>query len=217
MNVVITGANRGIGLELTKIYVSRGCNVFALCRRASDELKKLGAEIYEDVDVRQIDKFEHDIKDIDLLINNAGLFLDENIDQIDDAAIERIRNQFEVNALAPLRVVAKFLVNLSSGAKICMVTSRMGSIADNTSGGRYGYRMSKCALNMATKSISLDLKDRKISAGVFHPGWVQTEMTGRTGNLSASESAELLVKRFDELNLKNSGSFWHCNGELLPW
>jgi len=107
--------------------------------------------------------------------------------------------------------------SLGVDAKVAMITSRMGSIADNSSGGYIGYRMSKAALNAASVSLAHELKSKKIAVGLFHPGFVQTQMVNFAGDISAEESAQCLTKRIDELNLSNSGGFWHANGETLPW
>ena len=100
---------------------------------------------------------------------------------------------------------------------MALITSRMGSIADNDSGGSYGYRMSKSALNAAGKSLALDLASAGIAVGLFHPGWVSTDMTNHNGQISAEQSASMLLARIDRLNQENSGTFWHANGEVLPW
>ncbi|RAP26983.1 short-chain dehydrogenase [Candidatus Marinamargulisbacteria bacterium SCGC AG-343-D04] len=221
-NIVITGGNRGIGLELIRLYRDQGDHVVVCCRQSSAELDGLGAQVITDVDVTQTESLlnaQRQIENlsIDLLINNAGLLTQESIDEFDLAAIERIQRQFEINTLGPLKVTATFLKQLSAGAKIAMITSRMGSIEDNTSGSRYGYRMSKSALNMATKSLSIDLKERDIAVGLYHPGWVQTGMTGFTGHSSPVEAATLLKQRIEALSMENSGVFFHANGEQLPW
>jgi NAD(P)-dependent dehydrogenase (short-subunit alcohol dehydrogenase family) len=116
-----------------------------------------------------------------------------------------------------LLITQALLGNLDEGSKVGIITSRMGSIADNDSGGSYGYRMSKAAVNAAGKSLAIDLKPRGIAVGILHPGWVRTDMTGRNGLIDANESAKGLLARMDELNLDNTGTFWHANGELLPW
>ena len=122
-----------------------------------------------------------------------------------------------MNALAPLRVTEALLPNLKEGSKVAMITSRMGSIADNGSGSRYGYRMSKAALNAAGKSLSLDLKDQGISVVLLHPGFVQTDMVNHAGDIPAETAAERLIQRIDELSLDTTGQFFHSNGEGLPW
>ena len=151
---------------------------------------------------------------IDLLINNAGVLGREGIEDWDPNTIDY---QFRVNALGPLLVTQTLLPALATNAKIAMITSRMGSMKDNTSGGYYGYRMSKAALNAVGVSLANDLKPKGIAVGLFHPGFVQTDMVNGNGDIDADTSASRLVSRIDELTLKNTGSFVHSNGELLPW
>ncbi len=216
--VVITGANRGIGLELCRQLAARGDAVHALCRRASDELRALDVEIHEGVDVADESAPAQlaqalGADRVDTLINNAGILSRQSLDDLDTAAI---RAQFEVNALAPLRVTRALLPNLGAGSKVAIVTSRMGSIGDNTSGGHYGYRMSKAAANMAGMSLACDLRERGIAVMLLHPGMVATQMTGGRG-IPAEEAARGLIARIDELSLENTGAFRHANGEPLPW
>jgi len=151
---------------------------------------------------------------IDLLVNNAGILRNVSLDDLD---VDSIRRQFEVNALGPLRVAHSLLPALRRGAKIALITSRMGSIADNESGGSYGYRMSKAALNAAGVSLAKDLRSRGIAVAILHPGYVRTEMTGGSGLIEAEESVAGMLERIDELRLETSGGFWHTNGEVLPW
>lgn len=217
--VLITGANRGIGLALTLEYLHQGWTVLAACRQTSAELEASGAEVLANIDVTEpasIARLRAQVgnRSLDLLINNAGILEHDLLGEIDYHALSK---QFLVNAQAPLQVAEGLLGNLHKGSKIAFITSRMGSIADNTSGGYYGYRMSKAALNAGAKSLSLDLKGRGIAVAILHPGYVQTAMVNFGGDISAAESAKRLSKRIAELNLDNTGSFWHSNGELLPW
>ncbi len=216
---VITGANRGIGLELARQSKERGDDVIAACRTASDELRELGVRVVEGVDVTTDEGVDLLVTalvghSVDVLINNAGLLTQESLDDLD---LDRIRRQIEVNALGPLRVTAALLPSMGQGSKVAMVTSRMGSIDDNTSGGSYGYRMSKAALNMAGKSLAEDLKARDIAVAILHPGFVRTDMTEGRGFVDPPESAAGLLARIDELTLQTTGGFWHANGERLPW
>lgn len=219
VTTVITGANRGIGLELTRQAVARGDEVIAVCRQAGADLEALGVRVEPGIDVSEQDKVDElaerlaDVS-IDVLINNAGILSRQSLDDLD---LDAIRRQFEVNTLGPLRVTAALRPQLKDGAKVAIVTSRMGSITDNTSGGHYGYRMSKCALNMAGVSLARDLRDRDISVILLHPGFVDTDMTRHTGNVAPADAAAGLLKRIKELNLQTSGSFRHANGEELPW
>jgi len=217
---VVTGANRGIGLALCEHLVERKNTVVAACRSASSELRKLGVEVVENVEVTDdagIGRIALAVgkRTVDLLINNAGILLwSKDFPELDVAGI---RKQFEVNALAPLRVTAALRARLAKGSKVALVTSRMGSIDDNSSGGGYGYRMSKAALNMAGKSLAVDLKGAGVAVAILHPGMVKTEMIGGRGQVEPSEAARGLLARIDELTLETSGGFWHANGERLPW
>jgi len=217
--VVVTGANRGIGLELCRCYVNNGDAVFAVCRNSSEDLDALKVNVIKGVDVTDAgsvaglrDRLQSE--SIDILINNAGIFTLETLANMDFAAIEK---QLQVNAIGPLRVTYALLGLLSHRAKIALITSRMGSVEDNTSGGYYGYRMSKAALNAVGMSLARDLKDRGVPVGIFHPGFVQTRMVDFAGDISAEEAATRLVKRIEELDIGNSGTFRHSNGEELPW
>ncbi len=217
---VVTGANRGIGLALTEQLSKRGGTVIAACRKRSAGLDKLGVEVVAGVDVTESSGIETLVRalgdrTVDLLIHNAGILLwGDSLEALD---VDGIRKQFEVNALGPLRLTAALRARLQRGSKIAMITSRMGSIEDNSSGGAYGYRMSKAALNMAAKSIAEDLRPAGIAVAVLHPGMVRTEMTGTHGQVEPSDSATGLLARIDSLTIANSGSFWHQNGQQLPW
>lgn len=216
---VVTGANRGIGLELCRQLKERNADVVGVCRKKSPELEALGVRIIEGIDVgddESVTLLPEKIggEKVDLLINNAGILLRESLE---DMSFERIRAQFEVNSLGPLRVTMALLDNLAPGAKVAIVTSRMGSIGDNTSGGRYGYRMSKAAVNAAGKSLAHDLAEREVAVTILHPGFVATDMTGRAGNVPPAEAAADLLARIDELTMQTSGRFLHAKGEELPW
>jgi NAD(P)-dependent dehydrogenase (short-subunit alcohol dehydrogenase family) len=218
-HVVITGANRGIGLELAQHYQRENWRVTGVCRESSAELDAVADQVIRGIDVtskQQIDKLAATLsgQTIDLLINNAGLLQDDVLGSID---YDSIRQQMEINAYAPLRICEALLPNLQAGSKIANITSRMGSIADNDSGGRYGYRASKAALNAFGKSLAVDLQPRGIAVAQLHPGYVKTRMVNFGGLITTRESVEGLVKLIDKLNLENSGSFWHSNGEELPW
>lgn len=218
-NAIVTGANRGIGLEFCRALANRGYSVIALCRQTSAELEALAVTIhdgYDVTDIPAIEAFAEGISpaSIDLLINNAGILRSESLDDMD---FESMRQQFEINALGSLRVSHSLIPSLRSGAKIALVTSRMGSIADNGSGGRYGYRMSKAALNMAGVSLAKDLQSRGIAVAILHPGYVRTDMTNHSGLIEPEESVAGLLDRIDELTMETSGGFWHSNGEALPW
>lgn len=217
---LVTGANRGIGLEYCRQLKEKGSKVIAVCRSAADELQNLGVSIKTDIDITSDESVAELVKSldgqsIDVLINNAGILEPVSLDCLD---LNSIRRQFEVNALAPLRLTQALLPNLKRGSKIAIMTSRMGSIEDNTSGGSYGYRMSKAALSMAGKSLSQDLKAKGIAVAILHPGLVKTRMTGFTDSgITPEQSVNGLLARIEALNLENTGTFWHSNGEVLPW
>lgn len=217
--VVITGANRGIGLELAKHYQAQGDQVIGVCRETSDELDEVASMVIENIDVSNINAIEQlkiflSNQSIDILINNAGLFINETLSNMD---FETIEQQMEVNAYGPLKVTLALLPQLKDGSKIANITSRMGSIADNTSGAYYGYRASKAALNAFGKSLAEDLKSQGIAVAQLHPGFVQTRMVGFNGDISPQDAAKGLAARIEELNMENTGGFWHSNGEALPW
>jgi len=216
--VLITGANKGIGLELSRQLTERGETVIALCRKASTELEALGIQVFEKVDVtdraalQAVSEALGDTR-IDVLINNAGIFTNETFRDLD---FDQIRRNFEVNALGALLVTSVMQSHLGRGSKIILITSRMGSIGDNGSGSYYGYRMAKAALNMAGVNLAHDFGSKGIAVAILHPGLVATRMTGDHG-IPTTESAEGLIARIDELRLEDSGGFWHANGERLPW
>ena len=216
---LVTGANRGIGLAVCTQLVERGDDVIAACRESSAELAALNLRIESGVDVTDGASISAlaqrlDGVTVDVLLNNAGILNSERLGSLD---FDAMRRQYEVNSLGPLRVTAGLLGRLSAGSKVGIVTSRMGSVGDNDSGGAYGYRMSKAAVNAAGKSLSLDLRPHEIAVGILHPGWVRTDMTRHNGLVDASESASGLIARMDELTLETTGTFWHMNGQELPW
>ncbi|NKF50674.1 SDR family oxidoreductase [Shewanella sp. WXL01] len=217
--VAITGANRGIGLEFARYYQSQGAKVYALCRSSNAELESLGVNVITGAEVttdQGLDVIAQGLAgaELDILICNAGILRDEQLGSLN---IETIKQQFEVNTLAPLLIVERLESQLKSGAKVAMITSRMGSIEDNTSGGRYGYRMSKAALNAASKSLSHDLRLNNVSVGIYHPGYVQTDMVGGRGDISADVAATRIANLIAQLSLQNTGVFYHSNGQQLPW
>lgn len=219
--VVITGANRGIGIQLAKKYAARLDEVYATTRERSPELEAIqGVRVIDNVDVSEEAGIERLVSalrnvDVDILVNNAGIL---HIDALSNLDFESLRLQFEVNAFGPLRVTHALLDRLvRPGAKVAIITSRMGSIADNTSGGMYGYRMSKAAVNMAGKSLAVDLRGDGIAVALLHPGYVATDMTDNKGTVHPADSARSLLERIDALSLESSGTFWHMDGQTLPW
>lgn len=216
--VLVTGANRGIGLELCRQLAARGDQVIAACRKTNEELQQLPVQVVENVDVSsaesaaQLARTLRGVK-IDNLVNNAGILTNESLADLD---FDRMRRQYEVNALGPLRITKALLDNLHQGSKVIVLSSRVGSLEDNSSGGMYGYRMSKAAVNMAAVNLALDLGQRRIPVMILHPGMVATEMTGGTG-VTPADSVTGLIERIDELTMEETGSFWHAEGYRLPW
>jgi len=225
--LLITGANRGIGLEFARQYAQAGWQVLACCRdpESASQLKNLASSkpniklLALDVsDFSQIDKLSKELKgqSIDLLINNAGIYPDSSWGRInyDDWA-----QAFKINAMAPLKMSEAFLENVASSQlkKIVTLSSKMGSLDDNTSGGSYIYRTSKTAVNMVMKSLAIDLKPRGIASTVLHPGWVQTDMGGPNGLINTEQSVAGLRKVIDQLTLQNSGRFIAYDGKEIPW
>ncbi len=218
-SIAITGSNRGIGLELVKRYRARGDAVVAICRSASRELEQTGAQIVSGIDVadpaavRQL--AYRDIAALDVLINVAGVLDTESFESPDWP--DSLRYQFEVNALGPLAVTRALQPCLGPGAKVAILTSRMGSIADNGSGGYYGYRMSKAAVNMAGVNLARELEPRGVAVYLLHPGYVRTAMTAGQGSKDAARSAAELTGLIDRLTLADTGTFWHAEGYELAW
>ena len=217
---LVTGTNRGIGLEYCRQLQARGDQVIAVCRQPSDELEALGVQVEEGIELSSensiaelVDRLQG--QQLDGVILNAGILRSMSLD---DLNAEAIREQFEVNALAPLLLAKALIPLMRTGSKLALMTSRMGSIDDNTSGGTYGYRMSKVALNIAGKSLAIDLHPKGIAVAILHPGLVRTRMINfNPHGIEPSESVAGLLARIDELNLEKSGTFWHSNGQVLPW
>ena len=207
---LITGSNRGIGLELCNQIHKRGDEVIATCRRASPELINLGVRIEENIDISSEEAITDLAKklsgvNLDCIIHNAGIY---EFNSLEDFQKNSILRQFEVNALSPIIMTQSLRHLLKRSSKVAFITSRMGSIGDNSSGSSYGYRMSKVALSMGAKSLSIDLLKEEIYVAILHPGLVSTRMTGFTRNgINTEESANGILKRIDSLNKNNSDTF----------
>lgn len=216
--VVITGSNRGIGLEFCRQLAVRGEEVIAVCRRTSPDLVQLGVQIVEGVDVSNADDVArmaeelHGVE-VDLLINNAGIL---EADTLSDLDYDALRRQFEVNSLGPLQVTRALIGHLRPGSEVVIVTSLMGSMSDNRSGGYYGYRMSKAAVNAAGVCLACDLESLDIPVVLLHPGMVATEMTGGRG-IDVEESVAGMLERIDHMSMRRTGTFWHSDGTQLKW
>ena len=216
---LITGANRGIGLEFCRQYAAQGWRVLACCRRPSKGLELSGVETYQlDVaDPAQIQKLADRLSgvSIDLLINNAGIYPDSgSFGKID---YEKWLRAFEINAMAPLRMAEAFVNQIARGGTIATLTSKMGSLADNTSGGEYPYRSSKAAANMVAKSLAIDLKALGIISVALHPGWVKTDMGGPSALISVEQSVSGMRRVLGKLEPADSGKFLAYDGLEIPW
>ena len=224
--VLVTGADRGIGEALCIAFAARGDATIGACLGNSSLLSARGVEVVAGIDVTSDDAVAKLVavmsgRRIDMLVHNAGLVVEAPLGSFDFLAMQK---EYEVNALGPLRVTQALLPLLGAGSKIGVITSRVGSLGDNTSGGLYGYRMSKAAANMAGLNLARDLKARGIAVVCLHPGSVRTQMalglndTSTVGALVECEvAARGLIARLDELTLASTGMFRHANGETLPW
>jgi NAD(P)-dependent dehydrogenase (short-subunit alcohol dehydrogenase family) len=228
--VLVTGANRGLGLEFVRQYAADDCRVFAGCRdpASARELQQLAAEsggrialIALDVsDLGSVSAAAQSLggTPIDLLINNAGVGSPrgQKLGALDYAAWARV---LDVNTLGPMRVTEAFLDHIAAGGgkKVVTITSGMGSIADNGSGGSYAYRSSKAAVNMVVKSLSLDLAPRGITCIVMNPGWVRTDMGGPGGKISPEESISGMRRVIAKLKPADTGKFFNYDGGSYPW
>ncbi len=216
---VVTGASRGIGLEMVRQLNERGDDVIAAVRTPSEELLAIGCEVAGGVDVTTDEGAQRLVnalkgRRVDVLVNNAGILIPDTLATLDFTDAMR---QYEVNALGPVRITRALLPLMEEGSKIGIVTSRVGSMGDNASGGNYGYRMSKAAANMAAVNLAVELKARGIAVVALHPGYVRTDMTRGQGNISPEPAAKGLILRLDELTMETTGTFWHAEGHQLPW
>ena len=225
--VVITGANRGLGLELCKQYLTQGWNVVACCRSpekaqellslkqsAGERLETVPLEVTNSAHLTNL-KYTLQGQQIDLLINNAGMY-GERLGFGDVTSSEWLK-VLEVNTVAPLLLVQELVDLIPAGGKILLMSSKMGSMGDNTSGGSYIYRSSKAALNATGKSLAHDLSSKGISVAVCHPGWVQTDMGGPNGLIDTETSIKGLRNVLDNLSLENSGVFFNYDSTVIPW
>ena len=221
--VLITGANRGLGLEFAKQYVEAGWEVIGTARKpdSASDLKDTGARVMQldVVDADSVAKLAAALKGqpIDLLINNAGILVNQNA--LSESDLDAAGRQLDVNVLGPMRVTQSLLPNLEAGQKkiIVNISSGLGSIAGNESGGFYGYRESKAALNMFTRSLSAELGDKGFIAVAMDPGWVQTDMGGSSAPLTPEQSISGIRAVIDGLTAEDSGTYLRHDGENVAW
>lgn len=228
--LLITGANRGIGLELCKQYAGLGWNVHAACRVPDEaaELNKLATDskglvsvhALEVTNEKQMDALKKELKGkpVDILLNNAGVHAlgASQFGRTDDKAWEEA---VAVNLIAPMKMMEHFVDNVAMSERriIASMSSKMGSIDDNTSGGSYAYRATKAALNAVMVSAAHDLRHLDIISLILHPGWVRTDMGGPNGEISVQQSAEMLCKILDNCSIEDSGKFFDIDGTIIPW
>ena len=230
--IVITGANRGLGLEFCKQYLAEGHKIYACCRspESAGELLKLKQEAGDRLETipldvtnaAQLTNLKHTLQGhslqeqgIDLLINNAGVS-GERL-SFGEVTEQEWMQVLRINTVAPLLVVQELIDLMATEGKILLMTSKMGSIEDNTSGGSYIYRSSKAALNAVGKSLALDLSGKGISVAICHPGWVQTDMGGPNAPINTETSISGLRQVMEQLSLDSSGQFFNYDGSILPW
>ena len=223
MTVLVTGANRGIGLELVRQMRARGHQVIGTARKPEQaiELKETGARVVQldVIDSNSIRVMAQQLQGqrIDLLINNAGM-LGHNAQSFAETDFDQVLATFDVNSLGPMRVTQALLPNIlaGSGKTVIQISSTMGSIANN-SGGYYGYRASKAALNMLNSSLALELADNGITSVVMHPGWVQTRLGGENAAITVEDSVTGMMQVIAGLGPEDSGRFLDYQGKELPW
>ena len=228
-NILITGSNRGIGLELVTQYANDNWRVFACCRSPEDAsalqlLANLNSNIsihpLDVTDALQISALANELKNtpIDILFNNAGIYgpYDANFGNTDK---QQWLDCFNINTISPMKITESFVKHVANSElkTIASMSSKMGSMTDNGSGGSYLYRSSKAALNAAMTSAAIDLKPQGIKIGILHPGWVKTDMGGTNAEISTSECVQQLKKILNALTLEKSGSFFEIDGSIIPW
>jgi NAD(P)-dependent dehydrogenase (short-subunit alcohol dehydrogenase family) len=224
MDVIVTGANRGIGLELVRQLIARGDKVEAACRRPDEalELRATGARVHA-VDVSDgasVAAFAASIGDapIDLVINNAGVYGAPR-QRLQDFDFEAATHTFEINALGALRVSQAFLPHLrrGHGKKLAHISSILGAVGNTNAPDNLAYRMSKAALNMVSRSIAFELHDDHILSIVVHPGWVRTDMGGPNAPTTASEAARAILAQIDAATFADTGEFIDTQGARCGW
>ncbi|MBT8125324.1 MAG: SDR family oxidoreductase [Gammaproteobacteria bacterium] len=229
-SILITGCNRGLGLEWVRLYAQQGWQVFATCRNPNkaNELHSI-AKKYNNVIIYQLDVTNHNetvalakelsVYAIDILINNAGVYLDKNNSSIGSLDYKSWEETFRVNTLGPIRVSEAFLQHITASEKrlIVNISSHMGSIADIQTTGSYYYRSSKAALNAAMKSLSIELRSKNIGVLLLHPGWVQTDLGGKNATLTTKQSVLSMHDVIEQFSIEKTGKFIRYDGFLMPW
>jgi len=229
--VLITGSNRGIGLEFARQYAADGWRVLACCRHPekADALNSLAAlypglmtvHALDVADPVQIDRLAQELAEntIDLLVNNAGIYPDSDKKGFGHIDYAEWVQAFRINTMAPLKLAEAFSAQISRSRlkTIVTITSMMGSIEDNRGGGSYIYRSSKAAVNMVMKTLAIDLKPLGIMSAVFHPGWVKTDMGGPNAMITTEQSVSGIRRLIGKLSIAESGKFFAYNGQMIPW
>lgn len=219
MNIAIVGSNKGIGLELVKQFKSGSAKIYAFCRKTSKELLEAAPyRIIENFDVTDTkalsDKLSENMPSkFDIVVHVSGILKEDCDASFEEDLIE----QYVVNAIGPIHSYNSFSHLLGKGSKFAVLTSQLGSIKNNLTGGRFGYRMSKAAANMACKNISIEGAKKEVTVLMLHPGYVETDMTGHNAEITSETSAIGLKKIIEEKSLSHTGTFWHVNGKELPW
>lgn len=229
--ILITGANRGIGLEFSRQYAMAGWRVLACCRypETAGALNNLAAQSSEQLTVHALDVAKHEQIEhlskvlsnhsIDLLVNNAGIYPTSRGDGFGKTDYDAWASAFHVNTMAPLKMAESFIAHVTSSnlRTIVTITSKMGSVADNQRGGSYVYRSSKAAVNIVVKSLAIDLEPAGIIAVLLHPGWVRTDMGGSNGLISTEQSVTGMRQVISNLTQADSGKFYAFDGQVVPW
>ena len=230
MNVLITGASRGIGLEMVKYGIEQNWRIFACCRHpqqaasllsvASLTNGRVSVHVVDMDELATIQSLAYELRTeaIDILVNNAGVYGSDN-NKFGNVDVASWLNTFQVNSIAPLKMAEAHIEQLRMGGRkiIACMTSKMGSMADNGYGNSYIYRSSKAALNAVVKSMSIDLREDGIKCVALHPGWVKTDMGGPNAEISARESVTRLFDIMLNLEENDSGRFIDIDGSDIPW
>jgi NAD(P)-dependent dehydrogenase (short-subunit alcohol dehydrogenase family) len=230
MNILITGANRGIGLEMVKYSMEKGWRVFACCRSPHNADKlfnlaklcngQISVHIADMLELSTVQALSYELRNepIDILINNAGVYGSEK-NKFGAVDVASWLQTFQVNSIAPLKMTEAFVEQLNMGRRklVACMSSKMGSMADNGYGSSYIYRSSKAALNAVVKSLSIDLKEQGIISVALHPGWVKTEMGGTNAEITTGECVEQIFRNLSCLTIEDSGRFIDIDGSDIPW